>query len=89
MFSELKQKMTNWERAAVPVDPSMTQRVPVAVNEEIVGEASQTMVSGFDSSANQANTGKFQAFGSSVGAAAVAGQQDTALPNIEGVLEEE
>ena len=43
----------------MPVDPSMTQRAPMALNEEIIGEASQTMVSGFESSTNQANTGKF------------------------------
>ena len=51
----------------MPVDPSMTQRAPMALNEEIIGEASQTMVSGFESSTNQANTGKFQPFGSSMG----------------------
>ena len=72
----------------MPVDPSMTQRAPMAVNEEIVGEASQTMASGFESSANQ-NTGKFQAFGGGMGGAAAAGQQTTALPSIDGGLEEE
>ena len=37
----------------------MTQRDPEVGNtEEIIGEANQTMVSGFDST-QQANTGKF------------------------------
>lgn len=59
MFSELKQKVNSWDYA----DPSQTQRVPVAVLEDI-GEASQTLMSNFDSSLNQVGTGKFHAFSS-------------------------
>ena len=39
--------------------------MPAAVLED-AGEASHTMMSGFDSSLNQIGTGKFQAFSSSI-----------------------